>query len=130
MFTGKEPEMDTQHIGERIRQLRKENGLLQKDFADRIGATKETISVVEKGKRIPTDRWLQKVADEFGVSMQWLLTGVEDGQQVVERNIKRIGDYLRYNETARIAIMEAINSDDDGIWVRIEQLIRERQQEG
>lgn len=130
MLTVDIPQADTSSVGDRIHKLRLENGLTQAEFASRIESTGGMVSKVELQKVIPANRWLQKVADEFGVSMRWLLTGVEDGQQIVERNLKRISDYLRENKTARIAVMEAINSDDDGIWIRIEQLIRERQKEG
>ena len=43
--------------------------------------------------------------------------------------MKLIENYLRTNETARIAVIDAINSDDSDIWIRIEQLIQERQNE-
>jgi len=37
---------------------------------------------------------------------------------------------MRENEIARIAVMEAINAEDNGIWIRLEELVRERKQEG
>ena len=126
MFSAYQPPYDEQHIGERVRTIRKEHGLSQRQFAEQIETTFDTVSRVELGKVIPARRWLQKVADKFGISLQWLLTGKETEENVVDAVLNRITTYLRANETARIATMEAINAGDDGIWIRIEQLVRER----
>ena len=128
MFNTYQPQYEEKHIGERIKTVRKEHGLTQKKFAEQIFCTYETVYRVERGNVIPSEKWLQKVAEVFDVSMQWLLTGEETAQNVVDKSVERIGKYLRENESARIAITEAINSGDDGIWSRIEQLVKEQQE--
>ena len=125
------PRTDYMMLGERIRKVRLEQGLTQAEFASRIGSALGTVSNVELKKNTPSRRWVQRIADEFHVSLQWLLTGIDDGgQYIVEEKINKMVAYMRNNEIARIAVMEAINADDSGIWLRIEQLIRERKNEG
>ena len=130
MFSESRSAYDDENMGERVKAVRKENGLLQKEFAERIHSSVDMVSRVELKKIVPSARWLQKVADEFGVSMQWLLTGEEDKKDATARSIERIDNYLRNNEIARIAVTEAIDSGDDGIWIRLEQLIMERKRMG
>ena len=130
MFDEDVPPVDYASVGERIREARKTCGYTQKELAEKVKCTYEMVSKAELGKLTPSDRWLKKVAKECHVSLQWLLTGHEEEQTVTDHSLELIADYLRNNEIARIAITEDINSDDNGIWIRLEQLVRERKQEG
>ena len=60
---------------ERIKTLRKELGLTQQEFADRIGVTKVAISNLENGHHNITRQMTVAIYREFGVNRQWLLTG-------------------------------------------------------
>ena len=68
--------VDKENIGIRIKQLRKDLELTQKEFAAATGYTNIQIHLVESGKVKPSDKFLQKVGAVFGVSQEWLLTGV------------------------------------------------------
>lgn len=63
-------------MNERIKEIRKQAGLSQTEFADRIGLTKNFISLVETGGRAPSDRTISDICREFGVNEAWLRTGV------------------------------------------------------
>lgn len=63
--------------GERIRQVR--GHLSQIDFAARLGADKNTIGRYERGERTPDGDFLVRIQLEFGVSIDWLLTGSGTG---------------------------------------------------
>lgn len=41
----------------RLKELREERGLSQQELAEKLGVTKNTIFVWEKGKRLPEDEW-------------------------------------------------------------------------
>ena len=58
--------------------------------------------------------------------MQWLMTGQEGEMSAADQALRKINAYLRDNEIARIAVMEAMSSNDVGIWIRIEELVRGR----
>ena len=64
-------------FGERVRVLRDNKGLSQKELADRIGMTRSIISTYETGQKMPTYGKLIKLADVLEVSTDYLL-GVEN----------------------------------------------------
>ena len=62
---------------ERIKELRKEKGLLQKDLAKTLKTTNSSISDWEKGRSQPDLQTLANLARFFEVSVDYLL-GLED----------------------------------------------------
>ncbi len=57
----------------RLEMLRKELGLSQKDFAEKINMTQQRISAYEKGKREPDIETIKQLAEYFNVSTDYLL---------------------------------------------------------
>jgi len=53
--------------------LRQENKLLQKELAEELNLTQQTISSYESNKREPDSETLQKIAQYFDVSVDYLL---------------------------------------------------------
>ncbi len=62
-------------IGDRIRFLRKELGLNQTEFAQRLLITQSGIAANERGSRGVDDRTIKLICSEYGVSETWLRTG-------------------------------------------------------
>lgn len=60
-------------MGKRLRALRRSKGLTQAQVAERLGATKMTISAYELGTRYPSLDMLTGLASLFGVSTDYLL---------------------------------------------------------
>lgn len=58
-------------IGERIKELRKENNLTQKQLADAIGIDRSSIGKYETGTP-PSSDVLLRIAEYFGVSVDYL----------------------------------------------------------
>lgn len=58
---------------ERLRNLRGEKGLLQRELAAKLNLSRVAITHYEQGKRFPEWDTLQKIADLFGVSVDYLL---------------------------------------------------------
>lgn len=58
---------------DRLVKLRKEFGLTQEDFAQKIGYTRTAISAWEIGRNEPSNADTVKIADFFGVSTDYLL---------------------------------------------------------
>jgi transcriptional regulator with XRE-family HTH domain len=63
--------------GDRIKLLREKNGYSQKYLAEKIGVKNNTLSSYEAEKRRPDYETLQKLADLFEVSIDYILTGKE-----------------------------------------------------
>ena len=66
--------LDLLAIGDRIRQLRGFN-LSQAEFAERVGITQSHLSALERGMKEPGAAVLLAISQEFGKSVDWLLTG-------------------------------------------------------
>ncbi len=60
-------------IGERLKKLREERGILQRQLAEMLKLTQQTISLYESNKREPDAETLSKIADFFGVTIDYLL---------------------------------------------------------
>jgi transcriptional regulator with XRE-family HTH domain len=75
-------------IFERVRQVRESTGLGQKEFAERVGVSKNTQLRYEKGQSYPAVDYLERVASEYGVDNNWLMTGYQ-ASQVERLNIAR-----------------------------------------
>ena len=57
----------------RIKELRKQRGISQTELGEILGVTRSTICQYEQGKRQPDNTTLVKLADFFGVSVDYLL---------------------------------------------------------
>lgn len=64
-------------LSERIYELRKENGLTQKQLAEKVGTTADSIYSWEKGRSEPSSDYLVRLADVFDVSVDHLLGRAE-----------------------------------------------------
>lgn len=64
-------------INERVRELRKELGMNQTEFGEKIALTQSHLAGIENEKRAVTDRTIKLLCTEFNVSEDWLRTGKE-----------------------------------------------------
>lgn len=62
-----------------IKSLRESNGWYQKDVADKLNVKSNTLSGYENGTRSPDPEMLEKIADLYGVSVDYLLGREEFG---------------------------------------------------
>lgn len=56
-------------LGEKIRKLRKEKGMTQKELSAKLGTTPQNLAQYENGKRNPKIETLQKIADALDVKV-------------------------------------------------------------
>jgi transcriptional regulator with XRE-family HTH domain len=65
---------DVQRLGEKVRTLRKRRGMTLKELALGLGFTSHSyVSEIETGKKKPTTEMIIKLADLFGVSVDFLV---------------------------------------------------------
>lgn len=67
-------------FGNRLKELRLNAGLSQKQLADKLWITKATVSYYELSERNPSPEILIKIAKVFHVTTDYLL-GIEDKQK-------------------------------------------------
>ena len=66
-------ELPPTSFGARLRQIRKELGETQDEFAARIGTSKQVLSRYESGQRIPKISLAEKYSKALGVSVDYLM---------------------------------------------------------
>lgn len=69
--------MDWTHFQNRLRSLRKKKGVSASTVSELIGNERSSVSAYERGRRRPSVVTLQKLADYFEVSVDYLL-GLKD----------------------------------------------------
>ena len=69
-------------IGKRIKQLRDKHNLSQKSFSEAIGVSNVQLSRYESGTRQPDYETLQKIADYFEVSIDYLFGRISANNEV------------------------------------------------
>ncbi len=58
---------------EKLKRLRTELNLTQKDFADKLGVSQSSVNYWEKGQRVPSIEAAARIADFFGITIESLL---------------------------------------------------------
>src|ERR1700688_4016693 len=70
-----QPSAFSRAIGARLRELREERGWTQRELDSRLGILQSKLSKYESGTHQPSLRTLVRMANLFGVSTDYLLTG-------------------------------------------------------
>lgn len=83
-------------IGDNIRYLRKQAGYSQEQLARKIGITQGSVSLWEKGKNDPDTKTLSKIAQIFGVPLDFFMSDELrrelDAIQVIRNAIPIVGE--------------------------------------
>jgi ribosome-binding protein aMBF1 (putative translation factor) len=73
----REIDAEGESLGERVKRLREERGLSQRDLEE-PGLSYAYISRLETGQRVPSEKALRKLAAKLGVTPLYLETGLDD----------------------------------------------------
>lgn len=103
-----------QTIGERLREIRLEKGLSQKEASDKLHITPAMISSYEKGAKNPSIATVYQLADFYGVSIDWLC-GIQEDKFTKMRTDQDIMKFLTaLNEAADFKV-ESRNASNTAI---------------
>lgn len=67
-------------LHDRVKIIRKESGLTQAEFGQRIGITFSSVSLIEKGKNNPSEQTIRAICSEFSINRDWLVDGIGEMQ--------------------------------------------------
>ena len=82
-------------LGTRIKELRDKKGLTQAQLGELLGVVKTTISQYESGDRTPDAAKLEKLADIFDTSVDYLLGREDKSANVPEKDLPQtVAPYL------------------------------------
>ena len=111
-------------LGNRLKSLRQEKGLTQKEVAKLIGTTDVSIGRYEMDARVPKADILNSLAKLYDVEIDYLLTGKENKESEstlnnrdkkdIEKDLKKIMDDFKSGE-AGPAFYDGVELDDDDL---------------
>lgn len=94
----------------RIKKIRKDVGLTQVKFGERIGVKGNTITNYENGLRNPTDAVILSICREFNINEKWLRTGEGEMFNIINDDYTKISvDIDKKDPKARQAIIDYWN---------------------
>ena len=101
--------MNNNTFATRVKQLRIDNNLTQKDIAEKMSITPTGVSYWETGNAIPSYETLKKLADLFNVSIDYL-TGNESHNTENDVLFRKIG---KVNDEKKELLMRILNNTVD-----------------
>ena len=113
---------------DRIRQIRQNMGMTQKEFAQRIGVSRNTVATYETSTRTPIDAIIISICREFHVNEHWLRTG--EGKAYIDINPDLIlsqwfGQVLREDELSfKKQLLLKLSNMNDNDWSALEHVLR------
>lgn len=120
----------------RIKQLRELLKISQEEFAEKLNLKRNSISLIELGKRNPSDRTITDICEKFNVSEEWIREGTgsifrETPSSTMEQLRKEFNlddfsysfvyEYLKLDEEKRNAVQEFFYNVLNGIDIRSER---------
>ena len=102
-------------IGQRIAILRKELGLNQTEFGDKLNLKQTTIAGYERGHRGVMDRTVKDICRVFNVNYAWLVDGIEPMYSDNDAYLKEKIDIIMEgeNEFHKNLVKQTLDLTDD-----------------
>ncbi|MEF9957829.1 MAG: XRE family transcriptional regulator [Acinetobacter sp.] len=111
--------MDNQTIGQRIRALRRSKKLTQAQLAKIAGVSSPAVTEWEKDSYLPKAASLEAIANEFGVTAEYILTGKTTGS--LDNNIvpvtSKLLPVLSWVQAGSMTSVESINPSEITEWL-------------
>ena len=88
--------MDQTKVGQFLKQLRKEKGITQEEFAEKIGVSGRTVSRWETGSNMPDISLLVEIADFYDVDVREIIEGEKKSEMMNEEirdTAEKMADY-------------------------------------
>ena len=111
---------------DRIKQLRKQKGLTQKEMAEAVGVGVSTIAMWESGKRTPSFKLLNDLSDLFDKSIDYILGTSDDDRspKLNDAQVEQLGtweiqselidilrQYLQLDEYGKMNVRSLLNRE-------------------
>ena len=117
--------MENQTIGQRIRALRRSKKLTQAQLAKIAGVSSPAVTEWEKDGYLPKAASLEAIANKFGVTAEYILTGKGDPEamQKEQSNVipvaPRMAPVLSWVQAGTMTNVEAVDMSQIGEWLPI-----------
>lgn len=108
---------------DRIKNLRKDSGLTQAEFGERIGITFSSVSLLEKGKNNPSEQTIRAICSEFNVNRDWLVDGI--GTMEASRPfVPELMRILRQHAALKTVLESLVDEMDAEDWAALNAIAR------
>ncbi|MZQ75220.1 MAG: helix-turn-helix domain-containing protein [Peptoclostridium sp.] len=120
-------------FGDRLRRLRERRQIYQKDLAKILGVSAGAIGMYETNKRTPDFEILNKIADYFDVTVDYLLGRTDDEEiKIYEKDqipdkFKDLG--LEYIEIAKELELSDISVEEMKKFIELMKIAKKKEQE-
>ena len=100
--------MDQKKIGNFLKELRKEKGITQEEFAEKLDVSGRTVSRWETGVNLPDISLLVEISEFFDVSIPEIING-ERKSEIMNEEVKEVAEKLSdYANTEKETIIRNI----------------------
>jgi len=107
--------------GDRIALLREKRGMTQEELSGKLGISRAALSHYETNRREPDIDTLNKIANFFGVSLDYLLGRTNDPSSVLDLEVREFIDSLELSDEA---ILKKFSLTIDGRKLSVEEAKR------
>lgn len=97
-------------MNNRIKTIRKSEGLTQEEFGKRLGIKRNTVATYEIGRSQPIDAVVSLICREFGISETWLRTGEGEMKTPVNPDDRYFSNIAKLQRTDDETIMRWVNA--------------------
>lgn len=114
-------------LADRILAIRKDSGLSQSAFGEKLNLSQNFVWMIEKGQREPSDRTISDICRVYGVNENWLREGT--GEMYVPKPreeviAEMVGAALSGSNEFKRAVVQMICSRTDSELETLEAAIR------
>jgi transcriptional regulator with XRE-family HTH domain len=101
-------------LGDKLKNLRKQKGLTQEDLARLLGTANSTVSMYERGARVPDIDTMRRIAEIFRVDMNYLLghSASFESQNLTEGEQMWMELYHKLSDETRGLLIKTMDSFD------------------
>ena len=99
-------------MNDRLKQVRKDSGLTQQQFADSLNVSRNYVALWEIGQREPSDRTISDICRVYGVNEVWLKTGVGEMKlpMPLDQQLAQIFADVQVSDEERARLVKAFAS--------------------
>lgn len=101
--------MDQQKIGQFLKELRKEKGITQAEFAETLGVTNRSISRWEIGTNMPDLDLLIQIANYYEVEISEILDGERKSENMDKKTEETLLKVADYNTQEKMEFSKRVN---------------------
>lgn len=99
-------------LADRILAIRKDSGLSQSAFGEKLNLSQNFVWMIEKGQREPSDRTVSDICRVYGVNETWLRTGAGEMHVPLSRDaqLAKIFATVQVSDDERARLVKAFAS--------------------